>query len=76
MTRDAVDRSPEYVIHGTGTGWIEVDSVICGMTTDLDILVQRERADPGDVLGQVGSGSGAGLAELGLVKEADAEPVE
>ena len=76
LTCDAVDRSPEFIIHGAGTGCIEVGSVIRGMKTDLGIRAHSERAGPGDVHEQVGSGAGAGLAELGLVKEADTGPVE
>ena len=77
MTKVVVSRLPEFVVHGAGTGFIEVGSVVCGMKTKLDIRVHGVRAELGDVHEQVGAGAGAEaeFAKLGFAEEADAGPV-
>ena len=75
MTKVVVSRLPEFVVHGAGTGFIEVGSVVCGMKTKLDIRVHGVRAELGDVHEQVGAGAEAEFAELGFAEEAGAGPV-
>ena len=75
LTRVAVDRLLEFVIHGAGTGFIEIGNVVCGMKTRLDIRVHGARAELGDVHEQVGAGAEAEFAELGFAEEADAGSV-